>query len=204
MGSAGTRFAKDTTTPEERNAFCSKVVLVTGANSGVGFECCKQLAECGWGRIILACRNKERGERALQQLQQKTQKEVFELMILDAGRKESCVQVATELSPALDCLILNAGSLLKREEALKPSSDGFCTLAATHVLGPVILTDALMSAGKLSCNATILYVSSEAARGVRTLGVAPPVPPDNREILEKVMRGGTSRPSKRRFDRTDG
>eukprot|EP00961_Rhodomonas_salina_P191995 2590833-Rhodomonas_salina.1 len=188
MGSGGAKLAKNTVTEEERAAFASKTVLVTGANSGVGLDCCKQLAESGWGRIILACRNKGRGEEAIKSLEKRTGKQVFELVILDTENLDQCRDVARSLSGKLDCIVLNAGKMLPQAEALK-ASYGFSTNAAMHVLGPVAFTDALLSEGKLSGNGTVLYVSSEAARGIKAFGVAPPVVPETKEDLEKLVKG---------------
>ena len=38
------------------NGAGEKTALVTGANSGIGFEAAAQLAEAGWGKVIVACR----------------------------------------------------------------------------------------------------------------------------------------------------
>mmetsp|Transcript_12963 Transcript_12963/g.25841 ORF Transcript_12963/g.25841 Transcript_12963/m.25841 type:complete len:336 (-) Transcript_12963:467-1474(-) len=189
MGAGNTTLAKDTVTDDERAAFARKSVLVTGANSGLGFDCCKQLAESGWGRIILACRNKQRGEDAVKDLEKQTGKQVFELVILDTENKAACRDVASNFDGKLDCLVLNAGKMLPKTEALKPSPDGYCTNAAMHVLGPITFTDALISQGKFSADATIIYVSSEVARGMSTMSVAPPVVPDNKEQLQQLMKG---------------
>ena len=41
-----------------------RTALVTGANSGLGLEAAAQLAEEGWGTVILACRTVEKAETA--------------------------------------------------------------------------------------------------------------------------------------------
>ena len=45
-----------------------KTALVTGANSGLGFEAAAQLAKEGYGKIILACRSLEKAGAAREQL----------------------------------------------------------------------------------------------------------------------------------------
>jgi retinol dehydrogenase-12 len=42
-----------------------KTIIVTGANNGLGFEACKHFARMGAGKLIMACRDKGRGEAAL-------------------------------------------------------------------------------------------------------------------------------------------
>ena len=46
-----------------------RVIIVTGGNSGIGFEVCKYLAE-GGNDVILACRNNEKGDEAVQRIKQ--------------------------------------------------------------------------------------------------------------------------------------
>lgn len=54
--------------------YSDKTVLVTGANSGLGFEAAAQLAEAGWGKVILACRTVEKAEAAKAKLVERTGK----------------------------------------------------------------------------------------------------------------------------------
>ena len=51
--------------------------LVTGANSGVGYEAAAQLAEAGWGKVILACRSIEKAEAARDRLVARVGKNPF-------------------------------------------------------------------------------------------------------------------------------
>ena len=45
-----------------------KTVIITGANTGLGFETAKHIARKGGYNIILACRNKEKAEDAKEQI----------------------------------------------------------------------------------------------------------------------------------------
>mmetsp|Transcript_36892 Transcript_36892/g.86842 ORF Transcript_36892/g.86842 Transcript_36892/m.86842 type:complete len:349 (-) Transcript_36892:300-1346(-) len=188
-GTTELELCKDTVTDTERAAFACKTVLVTGANSGLGFDCCKQLAECGWGRIILACRNKERGEDAMKELETKAGKQIFELIVLDVESKMACVEAAKNLSGVLDCLVLNAGKMLPQSEALKPSPDGYTRNSAVHTLGPIVLIDAMLSFNKLNPDATVIYVSAEAARGIKVFGCAPASLPADKSEIDKFVDG---------------
>ena len=55
----------------------TKSALVTGANSGLGFEAAAQLAEQGYGRVILACRTLEKAEKARLEKLEKEAKEAL-------------------------------------------------------------------------------------------------------------------------------
>ena len=69
--------------PSLMNTFNGKVALVTGGNSGLGFEAAAQLADAGFGTIILAARNKAKGEQASKLLTERTGKDVFETLAMD-------------------------------------------------------------------------------------------------------------------------
>ena len=56
-----------------------KTALVTGANSGLGFEAAAQLADDGWSKVILACRTVEKAEAARAQLVARTGKDAFDV-----------------------------------------------------------------------------------------------------------------------------
>ncbi len=58
--------------------YSDKTVLVTGANSGLGFEAARQLAEAGWGKVILACRSESKAEAARVRLVELTDKEALQ------------------------------------------------------------------------------------------------------------------------------
>ncbi|MEM7256461.1 MAG: SDR family NAD(P)-dependent oxidoreductase, partial [Pseudomonadota bacterium] len=85
-------------------------ILITGANSGLGFEAARQFAlRDGISKIVLACRDQARAQDALEQLQELTGKNIFEILIVDVGNLESCRQAAENLDCKIDGIILNAG-----------------------------------------------------------------------------------------------
>jgi len=62
------QFVKDqlnSVPPVVHTDLTGKAVIVTGANNGLGFEASKHFARMNPKKLILACRNKERGEAAL-------------------------------------------------------------------------------------------------------------------------------------------
>ena len=140
-------------------------ILITGANSGLGFEAARQFAlREGVSRIVLACRNKARAQDALVQLESLTGKKIFEILIVDVGDLESCRQAAENLNTKIDGIILNAGGG-GGTDPTKLTKDGVMFIFAINVLGHVHLTDLLMKNGKLSRGGSVMYVASFAARG---------------------------------------
>ena len=65
-----------------------RVAIVTGANSGLGYETTLALAGKD-AHVIMACRNLEKGQAALEQVQQETPDAALELMALDLGSQSS-------------------------------------------------------------------------------------------------------------------
>ena len=161
-------------------------ILITGANSGLGFEAARQFAlRDGVEKIILACRNPGRAEEALQKLEELTGKNIFEILIVDVGDLESCSNAAETLDTQIDGIILNAGGG-GGTEPTKITSDGVMHIFGINVLGHVLFTDLLIESGKLSDTGSVMYVASFAARGAPE--VRAPKPP----ILDGSVEEWTS------------
>jgi NAD(P)-dependent dehydrogenase (short-subunit alcohol dehydrogenase family) len=122
-----------------------KRFLITGANSGVGYSAAVELARRG-GRVVMACRDKARGEAALAKLRSdaagpESAAGEAELVLLDLASLESVKRVAEqELARGVPIhgLINNAGVMAppKRRE----TADGFELQFGTNVLGHFALT----------------------------------------------------------------
>ena len=90
-----------------------KTVLITGSNSGIGFEAAAQLAEAGWGNVILACRTEEKAETARKLLVERTGKDPFKVLAIDTSEVDSANAASDQLLEDdihIDFLLLNAGS----------------------------------------------------------------------------------------------
>ena len=90
-----------------------KTVLITGANSGIGFEAAAQLAEAGWGKVILACRTEEKAEAARRLLVNRIGNDPFSVLAVDTSEVASANAATDRLLEAnvrVDFLLLNAGA----------------------------------------------------------------------------------------------
>jgi NAD(P)-dependent dehydrogenase (short-subunit alcohol dehydrogenase family) len=146
-------------------------ILITGANAGLGKETARQLAlKRETKRVILFCRNRARAEAAKRDLEAKTGKRVFEIIIGDVTDANSARKAVEEINEPIDAVILNAGGVVGKTAA-KITASGMNELSATNVLGNVILVLELIKRDKLK--KAVLAVSAEAVRGVKMLGVKP-------------------------------
>ena len=146
-------------------------ILITGANAGLGKETARQLAlKQETKKIILFCRNQVKAEAAKKDLEEKTGRKIFEILIGDATDSDSVRKAVEEIKHPVDAIILNASGVVGKTAA-KITPSGMNELAATNILGHVILVEELIRRGKL--RKTVLFVSAEAVPGVKTLGVKP-------------------------------
>ncbi len=136
-----------------------QVCLVTGANAGLGFTACEQLAQRG-ATVYMVARSQNKGEAAQQKIIAQTGNQNVHLEIADMSRLadvRSLVERFSEKSQRLDVLINNVG-ILPAERTL--SVDGIEMTFATNILGSFVLTNLLIPLMKQSAPARIVMVSS--------------------------------------------
>lgn len=149
-----------------------KSVLITGANGGLGKESARQLAmQKSVEKIYLACRNKEKAQIAKRELEQVTGRSIFEILLLDVEHLDSVRGAVAALNEPVEGLLMNAGGA-GGYDFNKQTKDGVMQQFAVNVLGHVVLTEELLKANKLTKVA--LYAGSEAARGVKEMGMKAP------------------------------
>jgi len=150
--------------PPAAAPLAGRVVAISGASSGIGRAAAEMCLERG-ARVILLVRDAQRGERVRAELASRGPVELLncELSSLDSVR--ACAREIAERHAALDVLINNAGLLPDRREL---SADGIELSFATNVLGPFLLTAALVPALRASTAARIINVSSG---GMYTQGI---------------------------------
>ncbi len=140
-----------------------KLVIVTGANSGLGLEVSKVFAAKG-AKLIMACRSKSRGEEALNSINKiypGASIEIAELDLADLASVKSFVESITKQHKRLDILCNNAGVMALPELRTK---DGFEMQFGTNHLGHFSLTLGLLPLLNSSDGARIVNTSSMAAK----------------------------------------
>ena len=146
-------------------------ILITGANIGLGKETALQLAlKKETKKVILFCRNQAKAEAAKKDLEEQTGKKIFEIIIGDVSDADSVRKAVEKIKEPIDAVILNAGGMVGKTAA-KITPSGMNDLAATNILGHVILVDELIKHDKL--RKAVLYPSAEAVPGVKMLGMKP-------------------------------
>ncbi len=146
-------------------------ILITGANIGLGKETARQLAlKKETKKVILFCRNQAKAEAAKKDLEEQTGKKVFEIIIGDVSDADSVRKAIEKIKEPIDAVILNAGGMVGKT-AGRATPSGMNELAATNILGHVILVEELIKYDKLK--KAVLYPSAEAVPGVKMLGMKP-------------------------------
>lgn len=137
-----------------------KVVVVTGANSGIGFVACRELAKMG-ATVLLVCRDAQRGARALETVAQSATGEPPELLLADLASQAAVRALADDLHrrPAIDVLINNAGAIFARREL---TGDGIEKTFATNHLGPFLLTNLVLDLVGARPGGRIVNVAAES------------------------------------------
>ncbi len=111
-----------------------------------------------------------KAEAAKKDLEAESGKKIFEIIIGDVADADSVRKAVEKIKEPIDAVILNAGGVVGKTAA-KITLSGMNELAATNILGHVILVDELIKHDKLK--KTVLFVSAEAVPGVKPLGMKP-------------------------------
>ncbi|XP_060041108.1 WW domain-containing oxidoreductase isoform X2 [Erinaceus europaeus] len=143
--------------------FSGKVVIVTGANSGIGFETAKSFALHG-AHVILACRNMARANEAVLRILEEWHKAKVEAMTLDLALLRSVQHFAEAFKAknvSLHVLVCNAAAFALPWSLTK---DGLETTFQVNHLGHFYLVQLLQDVLCRSAPARVVVVSSESHR----------------------------------------
>ncbi|MEW9553661.1 oxidoreductase [Nonomuraea sp. NPDC050783] len=151
-------------TPRSMPGQAGRIVVVTGANSGIGYVTARELALRG-AHVVLACRSPERGRDALGRLRAEAPAARLELRRVDLGSLASIRAFAAAWDhDRLDLLVNNAGV------AMVPyarTADGFESQFGINHLGTFALTGLLLPHLLAAPDPRVVTVSSEGQRFAR-------------------------------------
>jgi len=141
-----------------------KTVIVTGANTGLGFETAQALYRAD-ANVIVACRNKDKAAAAIKKMEKHKSGGSLEVGILDLADLKKVEEFTNNFKKnhdKLDLLINNAGIMIPPSSKTK---DGFEVQFGVNFLGHFALTGYLFECLNRSPNARVVTLSSIAHRG---------------------------------------
>lgn len=164
-GSFRQRFDASTTALQVLHGkdLTGKVAIVTGANSGIGFETARALAHHGC-LVVFACRNQEKAEVAMGRIRKERSQAKLEFMQMDLGSLASVKQFVMRFRisfSSLDYLVLNAGVF---GEPYRLTDDGFEECMQVNYLSHFYLTLLLHKTLCASFRSRVVVLSSESHR----------------------------------------
>ncbi|XP_054152563.1 retinol dehydrogenase 11-like [Oppia nitens] len=136
-----------------------KVVVITGANSGIGKESALQLSKRG-AKIYIGCRSLDKAQLAINDIKTVNPSADIIALKLDLASLKSIRQFACDLKerePVIDILINNAGIMMCPESK---TTEGFEMQFGSNYLGPFLLTLLLLPHLRQSTRARVINVSS--------------------------------------------
>lgn len=153
---------KNNTYRNESARIEGKIVIVTGANTGLGKATALELAKRG-GKVYMACRSEERGNAALKEIKEASGSDQVFFLKLDLASLESIREFSKNfhsIESRLDILINNAGLL----SPLERTKDGFELNMGVNHLGHFLLTNLLLDLLKSAAPSRIVVVASDLHR----------------------------------------
>ena len=140
-----------------------KKVIITGGNSGIGYQVAKQLAEKGWS-VTLFCRRKEAAEQACEKIRQQTGNPHVDYILVDLSEMKSvrkAVEQYIQKEDTLDVLINNAADFDLSIKSPVVTKDGLEKQFATNVGAPFMLSILLKDLLEKSESGRIINISSQ-------------------------------------------
>lgn len=138
-----------------------KNCIVTGGNSGIGFETALALANLN-ANVLILCRSEEKAEKAVKSIRAKTQNKNIDFVIVDLSSQSSIRVAAKKILQSfdkIDVLVNNAGTWLSKLELTEEGVEG--QFAVNH-LAYFLLTHELLGALNKSADARVICVGSDS------------------------------------------
>lgn len=140
-----------------------RTFVVTGANTGIGFETARVLAQRG-ARVLMACRSADKAQAAMDRIRNESPAADLQFIQLDQADLAS-VRTAAQAIQAedrLDVLINNAGIMIP---PLEHTRDGFESQLGVNHLGTFALTALLLDKLESQSGSRVVVTSSLAHKG---------------------------------------
>eukprot|EP00842_Homolaphlyctis_polyrhiza_P004941 jgi/Hompol1/5448/HPOL_001699-RA len=147
-----------------------KVFIVTGGNSGIGYECCLALAAKG-AHVFMASRSEEKATKAIESIKKEVPSakiEFLQLQLSDLKQTQAAGKAFAAKGIAVDCLINNAG-IFALPFAL--TKDGIEEQFHTNYVGHFVFTREVLPALLKAENPRIVNVSSGLHNGTLPQGI---------------------------------
>lgn len=168
----------------------SKTVIITGANSGLGYYCAEAIARSGqdW-HIIIASRNPSKVEEAVRSLVTETEYPYIEGMALDLASLASVRQFVQDFingeRPPLQAIVCNAGIQIVSDTLY--TEDGFEMTFGVNHLGHFLLVNLLLP--HLGDRSRVVFVSSDTHNRDTNTGMPQPRYQDAELLAFPALRG---------------
>jgi NAD(P)-dependent dehydrogenase (short-subunit alcohol dehydrogenase family) len=143
-----------------------QTVIVTGGNSGIGFETAVALAGAG-ARVVITARDEAKGRDAIRSIEARGVSGSLDLSVFDLSSMSSVRAGAADLLgrfDRIDVLVNNAGLMLSSR---RETGDGMEMTFQVNHLGPFLLTELLLDRLTASPPARIVNVASAAHQTAR-------------------------------------
>ncbi|KFX99393.1 hypothetical protein V490_01807, partial [Pseudogymnoascus sp. VKM F-3557] len=181
--------------PQPTARFDGKIIIITGANSGLGYEAALKFVGLGAAKVILGVRSMSKGALACRQIEEQTQQNgIVDAWELDMDRYSSIQQFAARASAELqriDVAILNAAVAPKEYSV---GHEGWQSTLQVNVLGTALLALLLLPKLRLSKTSTntshLIIVTSEAHRWVEHTDI-----PDTKPYGGSILQALSARPA---------
>ena len=140
-----------------------KKCIITGGNSGIGYQAAKQLADKGW-QVTIFCRSKERAESACETIISETGNSHVSYLLADLSdltSTKTAIENYIQTQGALDVLINNAADFDLSIKQPVLTKDGLEKQFATNVVAPFLLSQSFIPLLKESESGRTLNISSQ-------------------------------------------
>jgi len=175
--------------PWELGGQAGRTVVVTGANSGIGFAATRELVGRG-AHVVVAVRDTAKGEEAAARLAGPGSTSVVELDLADLEQVATCAETLLDRHDGLSALVCNAGVM---GGPLQLTRQGFERQMATNHLGHAALVAALWPLLHASAARVVVMSSTEARAGrlspqTTQAQLLNPAPYDGRQVYRNTKQ----------------